>query len=215
MVEPKKIQRSLADKKLPRKRCENPMCEHWLPMRKVRAGAKYCDNICRNEHQHIQGLERRPAEVHCAFCDALIDTEKRGPSSLERGAVFFCDQICVDGYRRKNNEYKVMQRRGTIAVKEYKEKHGKAHAYEERAKAVSENNTKAPPKNKNFDRQGKVWGYDVQFKGTGKDYIVTVPELPEIEEFHSKTMKAGLRSIREKIVEMRVEQRKTEANAPQ
>jgi hypothetical protein len=139
-----------------------------------------------------------------------IDVEARKPSDLEKNAIHFCDAICTDAYRRENRQYQAMSRRGSVAIKEYKEKHGKVHSSENRKASVSANNTKAPPKNKNFDRQGKAFGYDVHFEGTGQDYIVTVPDLPEIAEFHSKTMKAGLLAVRAKMLDIRAKQRKAE-----
>lgn len=207
MIEPKKYQRSLADEKLPNKRCENPMCGAKLPMKKAKRGAKYCDAKCRLEHQRILGMERRPAEIRCANCDAPLDPESRSPSDWERSERFFCNTICADEYRRKHGLYKAMSMQGNQEIKEYKEKHGRPHAYERRKQAVSENNKKAPPKAKHFDRQGKVWGYEVFFKGTGEDYTITVPELPELGEMRSSTKKAGLLLVRQKILELRAAQR--------
>jgi len=207
MIEPKKYQRSLADEKLPIKRCENPMCDAKLPMKKARRGAKYCDVKCRLEHQRILGMERRPAGYRCANCDTPLDPESRSPSDWERSDTFFCDPICTDEYRRKHGLYKAMSAQGNKEIKEYKEKHGRPHAYTARSRAVSENNRKTPPKAKYFDRQGKVWGYEVFFKGTGEDYIITVPEVPELGELRSSTKKAGLRLVRQKILELRAAQR--------
>jgi hypothetical protein len=211
MIEPKKYQRSLADEKLPNKRCENPLCGAKLPLKKAKQGAKYCDTHCRLEHQRILGMESRPAEIHCANCDALLDPESRSPSDWERSERFFCNQMCADEYRRTHGIYKAMSQKGNQEIKEYRRKHGKPHAYAVRSRAVSENNRKRPPKAKYFDREGKVWGYDVLFKGTGSDYVVTVPEVPELGELRSKTMKDGLRLVRQKMLELRAKQREAPA----
>jgi hypothetical protein len=208
MLEPKKQRRSLADERLPKKFCENPMCGARLPMKKAKDGAKYCDTKCRIEHKRILGMEQRPAEIRCSNCDTLLDPMSRSPNEWERSDVHFCDSMCADEYRRKHGLYKAMSAKGNREVKEYKEKHGKVHSHEKRSKAVSENNIKAPPKAKYFDRQGKVWGYDVHFAGTGTDYIVTVPELPDLGELRSATKKQGLLMVRQRILEIRAIQRK-------
>lgn len=209
MLEPKKQRRSLADEKYPTKYCENPMCGHKLPMRRARRGAKYCDTKCHREHQRILGMEKRPAVLLCDNCGERIDTEKRKASSIEQALLHFCDLICADEYRRKQGVYKAISQQGTKEAKAYKEKHGRVHSHAKRSKAVAANNSKAPPKNKNFDRVGHAWGYDVYFEGTGVDYIVTVPEIPEIVAFHSVTMKAGLRMVRAKMLDIRRMQRNT------
>jgi hypothetical protein len=120
--------------------------------------------------------------------------------------MHFCDSVCVDAYRRENGTYDAMSAKGNAAVQEYKQKHGHVQNYKDRAAAVSKNNQESPPKAKYFTRKGKVWGYDVNFFPDEEDsgYRASVPELmEEIGVIRCKTVKEGLRLIRQKIIDLR------------
>ena len=189
------------------RRCENPRCGAKLP----RQNKKYCDRVCRQAHDDILKQERRPKEVLCAFCGKVIDTMRAAPSYWETFERYFCDGICRDGYQRQSGQYQDMSRKGNEKAAEYRDMHSRVIGYEERAKAVSENNRERPPKAKHFVRQGRVWGYDVKFypHEDGKGYRVSVPELDEeLGILYAKTVKEGLKMVRERIVELRIEESK-------
>ncbi|OLB35948.1 MAG: hypothetical protein AUH05_13740 [Ktedonobacter sp. 13_2_20CM_53_11] len=97
----------------------------------------------------------------------------------------------------------------------YKEKHGQVHNRGERSEAVSRNNRERPPKAKHFVREGSVWGYDVKFYPDENDagYRVSVPEIDEeLGPMMAKTVKGGLRMIRERIDELRLQEAKQGEN---
>lgn len=203
----------LRAKAVPDKYCENPKCGAKLDREKARKGYKYCDRTCRWEHDRVLALERRPKDVRCAFCGKEIDTMRANPSAWTKSEKHFCDDICTDGYRRQHGFYQQMSKKGNEKAKEYKEKHGQMLSYQDRAKAVSKNNRERPPKAKHFIREGRVWGYDVKFypHEDGQSYRVSVPELDEeIGVLTASTKKAGLKLVRERILELRAEEAKGE-----
>jgi hypothetical protein len=121
----------------------------------------------------------------------------------------FCDEICTDGYRRQTGQYEEMSKRGNASMQAYKADHGKVHNHQKRSEVVSKNNKERPPKAKYFVRDGRVWGYDVKFypHEDGDKYRVSVPELDEeLGPMTAKTVKGGLKMVRERIVELRIEE---------
>src|SRR2546421_453191 len=188
--------------------CENPQCGAKLLKEKAREGYKYCDKVCLYEHRRIQAIERRPKQVLCAFCSKPLDTIRSNPAVWQKSEQHFCDEICAVAYHRQSGQYKEMSKKGKVTAKEYREKHGQVHNHNERSAAVTKNNCERPPKAKHFVREGKVWGYDVRFypheDGTG--YRISVPELEELGVLYSKTVKGGLKLVRERILELRAEE---------
>ena len=100
--------------------------------------------------------------------------------------------------------------RGNAAMQEYKEKHGQVNGYQDRAEATSNGNRERPPKAKHFVREGKCWGYGVKFypHEDEQGYRISVPELEELGVLHAKTVKDGLKMVRERILEIRAEEGK-------
>ncbi len=183
--------------------CANPKCGAKITKRENRL---YCDKTCRAEHEALLKLERRPKEVRCAFCTKPLDILSRGPREWRQTDRHFCDQICADAYRREHGHYQAASKRGIAAIQEYKKRHGRAQDAAERGARTSANNRKAPPKAKHFERHGRVWGYDVHFYPDETGYRASVPELiDELGIIHCKTVKEGLRAIRQKIVAQRQE----------
>src|SRR5712672_1797748 len=205
----------LASKESPAKFCENPQCGAKLSREAAREGYKHCDRTCLSEHRRIQAVERRPKDVRCSFCQKPLDTMRAAPSYWSSHELHFCDGICTDGYRRQSGHYAEMSKLGYEKAAEYKEKHGKVYSHEDRSEAVSRNKRGRPPKAKHFIREGyKAWGYDVRFYPDENDegYRVSVPELDEeLGTMKSKTVKGGLRMVRERIVELRIQEAKQEA----
>jgi hypothetical protein len=204
----------LAAKESPAKYCENPQCGAKLP-KNTRKEQKYCDRACRDEHRRIQAIERRPKQVLCSFCQKPLDTMRASPSHWKKHTVNFCDEICADGYHRQTGYYQEISKKGREKAAEYKDKHGQVIGYEDRRDAVSENNKKAPPKAKHFIREGKVWGYSVKFypDEDGNGYRVDVPELiDELGPMKAKTVKGGLKMVRERILELRAKEAKGETD---
>ena len=186
------------------RRCENPKCGVKLPKRHK----KYCDRVCRQVHDDILKQERRH-QIFCAFCGNEIDTMRESPSYWERFERHFCDGICNDGYQRQSGHYQEMSKKGNASMQAYKADHGKVHNHKERSEVVSKNNREKPPKAKHFTREGRVWGYDVKFypHEDGDKYRVSVPELDEeLGILYAKTVKEGLKMVRERIVELRIEE---------
>ena len=183
--------------------CKNPECGARLD-----ADRKYCDETCRSEASRLEKLARRPASVRCAFCNTELDVLSRTPADWKRSDLHFCDEICKVGHNNQTGFYERMADKGKAAIKEYKEKHNnKVHNYENRAKRVSENNIKAPPKAKHFERSGVVWGWDAIFtpNSTGDGYLASIPELAAyISPIPVKTKKEGLLKLREKFIELRL-----------
>ena len=212
-IKPKRGYVRKASSGVPAKYCENPQCGAKLSKEKARR-QKHCDRVCLNEHRRIQAIERRPAQVLCTFCSKPLDTMRAAPSSWAQSELHFCDDICVDGYRRQSGFYEEISAKGNAKAAEYKAKHGQVHNRSERSEAVSRNNRERPPKAKHFVREGMVWGYDVRFypheDGTG--YRISVPELEELGVLYAGTVKGGLRMIRERIVELRLQEAKQGEN---
>lgn len=210
MIKPKRgYPRAIhASKEVIVKFCENPKCGAKLDSLKARQGQKYCDRVCRWEHERMLAIERRPKDIRCAFCNKAIDPMRANPSHWAKSETHFCDGICADAHRRQSGHYTRAAKIGNAKVREYKEKHGQVHNYERRSAKVSENNKKAPPKSKHFVREGKVWGYDVKFypHEDGQSYRVSVAELEELGVLYAKTVKEGLKLVREKILELRVKE---------
>jgi len=206
----------LAGKEVPAKFCENPQCGAKLSREKAREGYKHCDRTCLSGHRRIQAVERRPKEVLCSFCQKPLDTMRAAPSYWTKTDLHFCDEICVDGYRRQHGHYEEMSKLGNEKAAKYKAKHGKNYNHDERSEAVSKNNREKPPKAKHFIREGyEAWGYDVRFypHEDGQGYRVSVPELDEeLGPMRSKTVKEGLRMVRERIVELRLQEVQGENN---
>src|SRR2546423_5313857 len=195
--------------------CENPQCGAKLSREKTKEGYKHCDKVCLYEHRRVQAIERRPKEVLCSFCSKPLDTMRAAPSSWAQSELHFCDDICVDGYRRQSGFYEEISAKGNATMQAYKEKHGQVHNRSERSEAVSRNNRERPPKAKHFVRDGSVWGYDVKFYPDENDagYRVSVPEIDEeLGPMMAKTVKGGLRMIRERIVELRLQEAKQGEN---
>lgn len=198
MFEPKEQPRSANVE--PIKRCANTNCNQRLSAQKLRRGDEYCDKICKKEHERMLLQEQIHTQIACENCGKELDYASRSPSDWERAEHYFCNKICCHEWRKKGGFYKEASALGNASRREYKAKHGHAQQYETRSRATSENNVRAAPKAKWHDRQGKAWGYDVLFKGTGEDYIVSVPELPQIGEFHASTMKIGLLEVRARML---------------
>jgi hypothetical protein len=205
----------LVSKEVPVRYCENPSCKAKLSREKARKGYKYCDVPCRREHERVQALERRPKDLQCASCQRPLDPMRVTPSAWAKSEMHFCDEICAVAYHQKTGQYGEMSQKGNAKAKEYREKHGQVAGYEDRSKAVSKNNKKRPPKAKYFTREGRVWGYDVRFypSENENEYRISIPELPEIEGLTASTKKAGLKLVRERILELRAEEAKGEIDA--
>lgn len=181
--------------------CNNPSCKLKLADDNRK---EYCDNDCQQKHRasirRQELLDRRPKDVMCANCQKPIDPLSKSPYQLKLEKVF-CDTICLDSYRINTGFYAEISVKGNKAIEDYKKQNGKVQYYANRAKAVSENNGKAPPKAKWFDRTGKIWGYDVVFAPNQTDdgYLASLPELPEMGIFLCSTVKSGLQAIRSAI----------------
>ena len=217
MIKPKRDYVRKASQEVAVKFCENPQCGAKLSKEKAREVYKHCDKVCLNEHRRIQAIERRPKQVLCSFCNKDLDTMRANPAYWQKTELHFCDEICVDGYRRQSGFYEEISAKGNAAMQEYKEKHGQVNGYEDRAEATSKGNRERPPKAKHFVREGKIWGYDVKFypHEDGQGYRVSVPELEEIGVLYAGTVKGGLKLVREKILELRAEEAQGENNAKQ
>src|SRR2546430_16375926 len=138
-IKPKRGYVRKASSGVPAKYCENPQCGAKLSKEKARR-QKHCDRVCLNEHRRIQAIERRPAQVLCTFCSKPLDTMRAAPSSWAQSELHFCDDICVDGYRRQSGFYEEISAQGNAKAAEYKAKHGQVHNRSERSEAVSRNN---------------------------------------------------------------------------
>lgn len=215
-IKPKRGYIHRADHEKSARYCENPQCGAKLP-KNVRREQKYCDRACRDEHRRIQAIERRPKDLRCTFCQKPIDTMRANPAHWKKTELHFCDEICADGYHRQSGHYQRMSKIGNDKAAEYKASHGHVIAYEDRRDATSAGNREKPPKAKHFVRDGyRVWGYDVRFYPSENEgeYRISVPELDEeLGPMHSKTVKGGLKAVREKILEIRTKEAKGETHA--
>jgi hypothetical protein len=218
MVKPKRggYERTIhkAAKEIAVVKCANPQCDAKIAPSQVRKGRKYCDRVCQREHNDALKKERRPAEALCTHCGKAIDVMREKPAYWATHSQNFCDSICCDAYRRQTGWYKEIGRAGNAKAQEYKAKHGRVINHENRSRATSRSNREAPPKAKHFVRHGKAWGYDVVFSphDDGQGYNVVVPELNEElgAAMYAKTVKEGLKLVREKVLELRAQENKGE-----
>lgn len=190
----------------PPRYCANPACGAKITTRKT----KYCDKVCYKEHSDLLKAARRPAEVHCAACNAVIDPMSREPRALKKAEVF-CDAICVNAYRIRTGKFTEMSQRGNKVLREYQTKHGQVHNSERRTKAVSANNKTHPPRSKLYERRGKVWGYDAHIlpNKAGDGYIAHIPELTtEVGSVEASTAKEAITKLRARFLEIRAQERK-------
>jgi hypothetical protein len=182
------------------KDCANCGATLLLERRKVKA--IYCDDVCRKQALKKRMEARRPTQFYCTSCGGKLDMLSRLPHEWAKKENHFCNSVCADAYRRATKQYQKMSQRGNASMLAYKEAHGHVKSYENRKEAVSENNRKAPPKAKYFQREGKVWGYTVKFfpNEDGDGYRASIAEFPDLI-VHCKTMKEGLRLFRQKFIE--------------
>lgn len=172
--------------------------------KKIKRKKVYCDPDCQKEHTEKLKRERRPKDIKCAFCNTELDPMSRQPYSWRASELHFCDNVCVDAYRREHEVYKKISEKGNKSIKQHKETYGRPHNYENRSARTSENNKVAPPRSKVKRVGQRVWGYDVSIipNAQASGYIGYIPDIPDII-VEAKTAKEVLALLRLKFVESR------------